>query len=69
MKKAIKNLQTTILAVVTLFVFVSVIRMIYAMFTDCNLISEYVSAAILTTFIMGLMYAVVMLLIESKKEA
>jgi len=69
MKKAIQNLQTTILVVVTLFVFISVLRMIYAIFSDCNLISDYIGAIIFVTLPLALMYAVAVLLIKSKKES
>jgi len=69
MKKAIQNLQTTILVVVTLFVFISVLRMIYAIFSNCNLISDYIGAIVFVTLPLALMYAVAVLLIKSKKES
>lgn len=69
MEKAIQVLQTTILVVLTLFVFISVLRMIYAIFSNCNFISDYIGAIVFITLPIGLMCVVAVLLIKSKKES
>ena len=67
MKAIFKITGQVFLGMTALFIYVSVTRVIWALFKDANSLSEYLATAIVVSFITFLVYASASLLIDEFK--
>lgn len=67
MKAIFKITGQVFLGMTALFIYVSVARVIYALFSDANSLSEYFAVAFVVSFITFLVYASASLLIHEFK--
>ena len=67
MKAIFKITGRVFLGMTALFIYVSIARIIYAVFRDANSLSEYLATAIVVSFITFLVYASASLLIHEFK--
>jgi hypothetical protein len=67
MKSIFKTTGQVFIGMTALFIYVSVARLIYAVFSEASSLSEYIALAIVVSFITLLVYASASLLIHEFK--
>ncbi len=66
--KTIKFLSEALVGIVVLFIFSQAFRMIWQLLLDAKFITEYIATGVISTFIIFLMFCIIALLLEAKKE-